>query len=94
MSLLDVERLGGFAGFGGPGSHLRSRGRVDPAQLSTADRQAVEALFAPGSPQPAPLPDGFHYRISRHTPTGPQVVDAAEAQVPKALRDAVQDELI
>lgn len=95
MTMLQIERLGGFAGFGGPGAHLRSRGHVDLAQISAADRKAVDALFAANAPSAAvPLPDGFRYRLSRHGAAGPQVVEVAEGQVPQALRDAVRDELI
>ena len=44
MERLQIERIGGIAGFGGP--HLKSRGEVRLAELSPADRQAVESLFA------------------------------------------------
>src|SRR5258708_38937745 len=46
-AMLEVERLGGFAGFGG--GALRSRGSCDAAELSPGDRAAVERFFAAGT---------------------------------------------
>ena len=87
---VDVERLGGFAGFGGPGSHLKSRGSLALADLAADDRRAVEALFVDdrGSTGAA-HPDGFHYRVT----VGGRSVDVDEGLVPRALRDCVKDEL-
>jgi hypothetical protein len=94
MGELTVERLGGFAGFGGPGSHLRSRGVHPFESLSAADQAAVEALFAShGASTAPPVPDGFRYRITRTTPSGPESVEAPEAAVPAALKAVVKDEL-
>ncbi len=94
MDRLDIERLGGFAGFGGSGSHLRSRGQMDGASLSAADQQAVDALFA-GPPKTAPkTADGFRYRITRHAPGGSKTVEVSEEHVPDAIKCSVKDELI
>ena len=90
---VEVERLGGFAGFGLPGSRLRSCGHVEAAHLAAADRQALTALFdkPPAAP---PLPDGFRYRLTRQTPAGPQAVEIAEQHVPESIKGCVRDELI
>lgn len=93
MSRVDVERLGGLAGFGGPGSHLRSRGSVDSSQLSQSDRAAVEALFA-SPPKAGGPPDGFVYRLTRSTPKGPQSVEVADQHLPEAVKASVKDELV
>jgi len=88
-----VERLGGFAGFGGPGSHLRSRGEIEIDRLSAADRNAVDALFATRLARSTPTPDAFRYRLTRHVGDAVHVTEVAEEHVPAALRDCVSDEL-
>jgi hypothetical protein len=94
MDRLQIERIGGIVGFGGP--HLKSRGEVALSDLSPADRQAVESLFAnpqramPGHPGEA---DAFRYRITRQTATGTQTIEVPGNAVPAALRDSVRDVL-
>lgn len=90
MDRLDIERVGGFGGFGGP--NLRSTGRVDISKLSAADRNAIESLFA-NVPSGAPSPDEFSYRLTRQTPSGPQTIQVSERHVPPAVRSLVKDEL-
>ena len=92
MATVRVERIGGFAGFGLPGSRLRSRGEVDSAQLSAADRAALDALFEP-PPATVPQPDAFVYRLTRRAAAGEQTVEVAEQHVPAALQSCVSDEL-
>lgn len=94
MDRLDIERVGGFAGFGGHGSHLRSRGQLDGSRLSTADKQAVEALFNNPSKAAPPTADGFRYRITRHTANGSKTIEIPEEHVPDALKTAVKDEIV
>jgi hypothetical protein len=92
---LHVERIGGLAGFGGVGAHVRSHGEVDMAALSAAEQRAVEALFqSRGRAKPAPVCDGFRYRISRTTARGVENIEAPEAAVPAALSQCVKDELV
>ena len=90
---VNVERIGGLAGFGLPGSHLKSRGEVALSELSAADRSAVESLFEPGSKPGKQMPDAFRYRITRQTPKGPQTIEVSEDRVPMVLQNCVKDEL-
>jgi hypothetical protein len=95
MAKLHVERLGGLAGFGGAGVHVRSHGEVDMAALSTAEQGAVEALFkSRGKAKPSQVCDGFRYRISRTTSRGVESIEAPEEIVPAALSQCVKDELV
>lgn len=91
---IEIERLGGFGGFGGPGSHIRSRGCVGWSRLSAAERRVCEALFADPPGAATPAPDGFRYRLTRRSPEGELTIEAAEEDVPQKLRNAVKDELI
>lgn len=96
MSKLHIERIGGMAGFGTAGSHVRSRGEVDMASLSPVERGAVDALFdnSAGKPPASQVRDGFRYRITRTTSGKTEVVEAPEAVVPPVLSRSVKDELI
>jgi hypothetical protein len=91
---LQVERTGGYAGFGGP--HLKSRGEVALSHLSPADRQAIEALFTnphtvqSGQPGAA---DSFRYHLTRHTASGSETIEVPEDAVPRSVRDSVKDVL-
>jgi hypothetical protein len=96
MGILTIERLGGFGGFGLPGSRIRSRGRYPFANLSSADQAKVEDLFKSGGQSARgapPVADAFHYRITRDTPNGPQTVEVPESAVPAELQSSVKDEL-
>jgi hypothetical protein len=93
MDKISIERIGGFAGFGLPGSRIRSRGEVDRAQLSGSDRKAVDALFAALPADNQPRPDEFRYRLTRHGDGGAQTIEVCERHVPESLRNCVQDEL-
>jgi hypothetical protein len=91
---LDVERLGGLAGFGG--GHLRSVGKVWGHQLTAGERQRMADLMSPVSPTqghatPA-VTDGFRYRLTLAGQAGS--VEVAEAALPAVVRDCVQDELL
>ncbi len=90
---VDVERLGGLAGMGGPGGRIRSHGRLHPSRLADADRRTLEALFKTPPPATA-MPDAFRYRLTRLTDKGAQSVEVPEHAVPTAVREVVQDELI
>jgi len=93
MAKVDVERVGGLAGFGSPGSHLRSRGCIDASQLATKDQGTLEALFARGGGQGTHMPDGFRYRLTRLVGGRTETVEVPEHELPAPVRDCVQDEL-
>ena len=92
--MVDIERLGGFAGFGGPGSRLQSRGTVDTSALTEPDKQAIETLFAKPAPPLRVQPDGYLYRLTRHTDSGQQTIEVADQQVPDTLKAAVKDRIV
>jgi hypothetical protein len=89
---LKIERLGGLAGFGAPGSRLRSQGEIDLATLPPADRQAIESLFA-SPPQAPPRPDELRYRLTRPGRQGPQSIEVPEDRLPESVRSAVKEEV-
>jgi hypothetical protein len=88
-----VERVGGFAGFGGPGSHLKSAGEVAMSALSAADRQAIEAMFRGPARAGAGKPDAFVYRITRRVGGVVKMVEVSEESVPEAVRKCVRSTL-
>lgn len=95
MAILQVERIGGLAGFGGAGSHLRSRGQLDIEALSAAEQQAVEALFqSHGKEKASQMRDGFRYKITRVTSGKSETIEAPEAVVPVAIAQCVKDEIV
>jgi hypothetical protein len=96
MGRLKIERLGGLAGFGLPGSKLKSTGEQDIEALTAADRAAVEALFAnKDRPQkPGPERDAFHYKLTREKNGQDETVEVPEAAVPQALKACVSDKLM
>ncbi len=95
MAKLHVERIGGLAGFGVSGSHLRSHGDLDTATLSAEDQQAVEALFqSQGKAKRSQVRDGFCYRVTRSTSGGTETIEVPEEGVPVALTQCVKDELV
>jgi hypothetical protein len=62
-NIIQVEKLGGFAGFGGS-SHLRSEGEVDLNQLAEADRAIVERLRTSSGEAARTGADRFRYRLT------------------------------
>ena len=96
MYRLEIERIGGLAGFGGP--HLKSRGEVALSDLSC--RQPTDKPSTTCSTirrkvvqEPRGAGDVFRYRIMRHTAAGAQTIEVPENAVPAALRDSVKDVL-
>ena len=96
MGLLTVERIGGLAGFGGPGARIKSQGQFQFNTLSDADQLAVEKLFMSPRANAAPsaMRDGFSYRVSRTTPAGAETIEVPSESLPAAVIACVKDELI
>ena len=93
MDRLKIERVGGLAGFGLPGSHIKSRGELVLSELSPADQKAIASLFDPGKKAGSQMPDAFRYRITRQTSSGPQTIEISEDRTPPVVRNSVKDVL-
>ena len=94
MGLIKIERIGGVGGFGGP--HLKSFGERDFAELSVADRAALNSLFSCREgklnlPRNMQMRDGFSYRISRETEAGIETIVVPESMVPAVLISSIKD---
>jgi len=95
MALLQVERIGGLAGFGGAGAHVRSMGQLETDTLTPEEQRAVEDLLnSKGMAKAARICDGFRYRISRTLSGKTETVEAPEESVPTFLAQCVKDELV
>jgi hypothetical protein len=95
MALLQVERIGGLAGFGGVGAHVRSLGQLETDTLSSEEQRAVENLFkSKGKAKASQICDGFRYRISRTSSGRTETIEAPEVAVPTSLAQCVKDELV
>jgi hypothetical protein len=96
MSNLKIEKLGGLAGVGLPGSKMKSSGEQSMSALSADDQAAVEAMFRdPKARQHSPqMRDGFRYRITRTVNGKAQSVEVPESAVPAALQACVTDRLL
>lgn len=95
MGILKIERIGGFAGYGGANSKLRADGEIALSALSAKDKADVELMFnAQGSDDPSPVRDGFSYRITRGTGKSARVVTVPESAVPAALVSVVKDRIV
>lgn len=93
--LLHIERLGGFGGFGGPKSHLKSMGTIDLESLPGHVQAAVEGLFKSPEPTTPDSMDGFRYRLTQTADNGEQhSIEVSEAAVPPSIAGAVKDELV
>lgn len=91
---IEVERLGGFAGYGMPGARVRSRGQVTFEALDRTDQFKVYRLLmnpALASPRAG---DAFRYRLTGRSSAGLHTVEVAEADAPDIIRDCVRDELL
>ena len=96
MSLLHVERIGGLAGFGGVGAHVRSLGQLETDTLSFEEQRAIENLFkSKGKAKTSRIRDGFRYRISRTSSSGQmETIEAPEVEIPASLSQCVNDEIV
>lgn len=96
MDEVMIEQLGGFAGFGGP--HLESSGTVSLSNLSDVDRERVNELFKRHQHENALEPtsaqaDQFKYRLTRRTQNRTVSIEAAESEVPDALKASLKTKI-
>lgn len=92
-----IERLGGFAGMGLPGSHIRSRAVLVGKALNAEESRSLAALFATPakvSATAAKKADGFRYRLTLQRKDDRQIVEVDEAALLVSLQQRVQDELM
>ena len=91
-NIVTIERLGGFAGFGG---RLRSIGSLPAAALTPAEREALDALFQRGgSAAAAAGADAFRYRITRRGPLGEESIETQEREVPPMLMKSLSPPML
>ena len=94
---LEIERLGGFAGMGLPGSHIRSRAVLRGSELSDEERRSVDDLFKTrtgAAPPPHAGADAFRYRLKLDAGDSHSEIEVGEADLLASLQERVQDELI
>jgi len=88
-----IERVGGIAGIGLPGSRIRSRAEIPADALSAHEAAAIDALFAGAAPRAPPTPDALRYRITRRSARGTQTIEVPEQDVPASIRARIVDRL-
>lgn len=91
---IDIERFGGLAGYGMPGSRIRSRGYILAKDLNVSDQALLREIFLSPAEAPTWARDAFRYHLTRQSDCGPQTVIVAESMVPDAIRKVVHDELM
>lgn len=92
-----IERLGGLAGVGLPGSHIRSRAVLACKAMGAEESRCVAALFAAPPPAGAAAgtgADGFRYRLTLRGKNSSREIEVAEAALLPSLQQRVQDELV
>src|SRR5262245_17709517 len=92
---VQIERLGGLAGIGSPGSQIRSQALLKGSELSARERESVTALFAlKAGSTPVLRPDAFRYHVTLFAAGGQREVEVGESDLPQSLKARVRDELI
>lgn len=91
---IEVERLGGQAGYGQPGARLRSRCLLQASDLSPADQAALREIFLHPTPTPPQERDAFRYSFTRQHDNGVQTVVVAEKTVPQAILNCLRDAFV
>ena len=96
MRTVKIEKIGGLAGYGLPGSRIKSSGETAISAPSPADQAWVEAMFQkpPRSQEAGNERDTHRYRITRTANGQDQTIEVPEALVPHALKACVTDKLL
>lgn len=91
---IEVERLGGFAGYGAPGALLRCFCQFMAYDLSLADQATLQDLFLRPRKPSSHERDAFRYRLTRKIEKGEHTVVVGENDVPEAIRSCMRDEIM
>lgn len=83
--LLLIEKLGGLAGLGLPGSRLISVGELALEKFSTDDQEMIDALFAE-PPTGEVNPDAFRFRMTLVTGSKSKTIEVSENCLPDSIR--------
>ena len=95
MPVLQVEKIGGLAGFGGSHARIRSRGQIDTSTMPAAQQRAVEALFQGShAADTRKVADGFRYKITRTIAAKVEMIEVSEAAMPAVMAACVKDEFV
>ncbi|HTQ36296.1 MAG TPA: protealysin inhibitor emfourin [Steroidobacteraceae bacterium] len=92
-AIVEVERLGGLAGFGIGAARISSRGHCDTSLLSQEERAIVESLFRLPEKGAAGGADRFRIRLTRRMGEGTQTAVVPETLVPARVLACLRDEL-
>lgn len=90
--VVEVERLGGFAGVGGQLSNLRSVGKIAVSELREEDKVRLLAALEVQPPRKLSA-DQFLYRITMRVNDTMRSVELPESEVPDYIRNCVSLEL-
>ena len=91
---IEVERLGGLAGYGMPGARLRSRGHFMAHRLSPADQATLREIFLHPLQASAQARDAFRCSLTRQRDNRQHTVVVAEEAVPESILDCLRDEIV
>lgn len=93
---IEIQRLGGMAGIGLPGSRIRSQVELRGSDLSREERLSIETLFESkaGISGGPPRPDAFRYQITVDSGAGRHTIVVGQADLLESLQARVHDELI
>jgi hypothetical protein len=93
---IEIQKLGGLAGIGLPGSRIRSQVELRGSDLSPEERSSIEKLFEPkaadgGGP---PAADPFRFQITLNSGRSRHEIVVGQADLLESLQARVHDELI
>jgi hypothetical protein len=95
MASYIIEKLGGFAGFGGPSARIRSIGRINFSTLDETDQKILSDLVS-GTVKLNQnyRPDEFRFRITTDEAEQQLMIELPESLTPLFIKNCVRDELV